>query len=114
LSRWLFSLLEGRTYETSSSDSLSEIGVQGLTVSEVKGFGRQKGHTALYRDAEYIGAFLPKLTLEVAVDDVGLSECGMEAYPTLINITKSAFNSTNKKGRLIIPSPLFYLCSATL
>lgn len=50
-------------------ESLSEIGVQGLTVSEVKGFGRQKGHTELYRGAEYVVDFLPKIKLEIAVDD---------------------------------------------
>ena len=50
-------------------ESLSEIGVQGLTVSEVKGFGRQKGHTELYRGAEYVVDFLPKLKLDIAVDD---------------------------------------------
>lgn len=50
-------------------EALSEIGVQGLTVSEVKGFGRQKGHTELYRGAEYVVDFLPKLKLETAVDD---------------------------------------------
>ena len=50
-------------------ESLSEIGVQGVTVSEVKGFGRQKGHTELYRGAEYVVDFLPKVKLEVAVSD---------------------------------------------
>ena len=50
-------------------ESLSEIGVTGMTVSEVKGFGRQKGHTELYRGAEYVVDFLPKLKLEIAVDD---------------------------------------------
>jgi len=50
-------------------DALSEIGVQGLTVTEVKGFGRQKGHTELYRGAEYIVDFLPKVKIEIAVDD---------------------------------------------
>ena len=50
-------------------DALSEIGVQGLTVTEVKGFGRQKGHTELYRGAEYVVDFLPKLKLEIALDD---------------------------------------------
>ena len=49
-------------------DALSEIGVQGMTVTEVKGFGRQKGHTELYRGAEYAVDFLPKIKLEVAVD----------------------------------------------
>ena len=50
-------------------EALSEVGVQGLTVTEVKGFGRQKGHTELYRGAEYVVDFLPKSKLEVAVAD---------------------------------------------
>jgi nitrogen regulatory protein P-II 2 len=50
-------------------EALSEIGIQGLTVTEVKGFGRQKGHTELYRGAEYVVDFLPKSKLEVAVGD---------------------------------------------
>ncbi len=50
-------------------ESLAEVGVQGLTVSEVKGFGRQKGHTELYRGAEYVVDFLPKIKLEMVVDD---------------------------------------------
>ena len=50
-------------------DALSGIGVQGITVSEVKGFGRQKGHTELYRGAEYVVDFLPKIKVEVAVPD---------------------------------------------
>ena len=50
-------------------EALSEIGVQGITVTEVKGFGRQKGHTELYRGAEYVVDFLPKVRIEVAVDD---------------------------------------------
>ena len=54
--------------------ALSEIGVQGMTVTEVKGFGRQKGHTELYRGAEYVVDFLPKIKLEVAVDDSRLEE----------------------------------------
>ena len=49
--------------------ALGDIGVQGLTVSEVKGFGRQKGHTELYRGAEYVVDFLPKVKLEIAIDD---------------------------------------------
>lgn len=48
-------------------EALSEIGVQGITVTEVKGFGRQKGHTELYRGAEYVVDFLPKVKLEVAI-----------------------------------------------
>lgn len=50
-------------------DALHEIGVQGLTVTEAKGFGRQKGHTELYRGAEYVVDFLPKVKIEVIVDD---------------------------------------------
>ena len=50
-------------------DALSELGVKGMTVTEVKGFGRQKGHTELYRGAEYAVDFLPKIKLEVAVDE---------------------------------------------
>ncbi len=50
-------------------EALSGIGVQGVTVTEVKGFGRQKGHTELYRGAEYVVDFLPKVRLDIAVDD---------------------------------------------
>ena len=50
-------------------EALSEIGIQGMTVTEIKGFGRQKGHTELYRGAEYVVDFLPKIKLEVAVAD---------------------------------------------
>jgi len=53
-------------------EALNGIGVQGVTVSEVKGFGRQKGHTELYRGAEYVVDFLPKVKLEIAVDDAML------------------------------------------
>ncbi|MFV1873148.1 MAG: P-II family nitrogen regulator [Oleiphilus sp.] len=50
-------------------EALSEIGVQGITVTEVKGFGRQKGHTELYRGAEYVVDFLPKVKLEIAISE---------------------------------------------
>ena len=50
-------------------EALSEVGAQGITVTEVKGFGRQKGHTELYRGAEYVVDFLPKIKIEVGVDD---------------------------------------------
>ena len=59
-------------------NSLSQIGIQGLTVYEAKGFGRQKGHTELYRGAEYVVDFLPKVKLEVAVDD-DITERAIEA-----------------------------------
>ena len=50
-------------------EALSAVGVQGITVTEVKGFGRQKGHTELYRGAEYVVDFLPKIRLEIAIED---------------------------------------------
>jgi len=56
-------------------EALSSIGVQGITVTEVKGFGRQKGHTELYRGAEYVVDFLPKVKIEAAVDDAIVDRC---------------------------------------
>ena len=55
-------------------DKLNEIGVQGITVTEVKGFGRQKGHTELYRGAEYVVDFLPKVKMAIVIDDARLEE----------------------------------------
>lgn len=68
-------------------EALSGIGVQGITVTEVKGFGRQKGHTELYRGAEYVVDFLPKVKLEIAVDDV-LVEKVVEAICSTANTGK--------------------------
>ena len=62
-------------------DALQEIGIKGLTVTEAKGFGRQKGHTELYRGAEYVVDFLPKVKIEAAVDDA-LVERVIEAIET--------------------------------
>jgi nitrogen regulatory protein P-II 2 len=62
-------------------EALSAIGVQGITVTEVKGFGRQKGHTELYRGAEYVVDFLPKVKIDIAVDE-GLVERVIEAIET--------------------------------
>ena len=62
-------------------EALSEIGVQGITVTEVKGFGRQKGHTELYRGAEYVVDFLPKVKLEIGVDE-GLVDRVIEVIQT--------------------------------
>ena len=59
-------------------DALHEVGIQGITVTEAKGFGRQKGHTELYRGAEYVVDFLPKVKIEVVVED-GLLERVVEA-----------------------------------
>ncbi|MGZ9272499.1 MAG: P-II family nitrogen regulator [Candidatus Binatia bacterium] len=66
-------------------EALSEIGVTGLTVTEVKGFGRQKGHTELYRGAEYVVDFLPKVKLEIVVAD-SLVERALE---TIINAART-------------------------
>ena len=55
-------------------EALSEIGIQGITVLEVKGFGRQKGHTELYRGAEYVVDFLPKIKIEIAIQDEQLDQ----------------------------------------
>ena len=70
-------------------EGLSEIGVQGMTVTEIKGFGRQKGHTELYRGAEYVVDFLPKIKIEVAINDNMLAA-------VIESISKSA--NTNKIG----------------
>ena len=68
-------------------EALSGIGVQGMTVSEVKGFGRQKGHTELYRGTEYLVEFLPKVKIEIVVDD-GLLEQAIEAIRNSANTGK--------------------------
>ena len=65
----------------------SEISVQGMTVTEVKGFGRQKGHTELYRGAEYVVDFLPKVKIEVAIDDSSLDSV-IEAITNAANTGK--------------------------
>ncbi|TQV62131.1 MAG: P-II family nitrogen regulator [Halothiobacillaceae bacterium] len=76
-------------------ESLAEIGVQGLTVSEVKGFGRQKGHTELYRGAEYVVDFLPKIKLDMAVDD-SLVDTVIEA------ITRAAKTGKIGDGKIFV------------
>ncbi|MFC0267722.1 P-II family nitrogen regulator [Kushneria aurantia] len=68
-------------------EALADNGVQGITVTEVKGFGRQKGHTELYRGAEYVVDFLPKVKLEVAVDDSRLDGV-LDAIRTAANSNK--------------------------
>lgn len=75
--------------------ALSEVGVQGMTVTEVKGFGRQKGHTELYRGAEYVVDFLPKVKLELAVDD-SMVEQAVEA------ISKAAHTGKIGDGKIFI------------
>ncbi|SEP76814.1 nitrogen regulatory protein P-II family [Ectothiorhodospira magna] len=76
-------------------EALSEIGVQGITVTEVKGFGRQKGHTELYRGAEYVVDFLPKVKLEVAVDNALVDQV-IEA------ISKSANTGKIGDGKIFV------------
>ena len=78
-------------------ESLSDIGVQGITVTEVKGFGRQKGHTELYRGAEYVVDFLPKVKIEVAVADSVVDQV-IEA------ITKSANTGKIGDGKIFVSS----------
>ncbi len=68
-------------------DALTELGVQGLTVTEVKGFGRQKGQTEIYRGAEYAVSFLPKVKIEVVVED-GLLDRVVETIQTAANTGK--------------------------
>lgn len=65
-------------------DALTEVGVQGMTVTEVKGYGRQKGHTEIYRGAEYAISFLPKLKIEIAVDAADVDKV-TEAISTAAN-----------------------------
>lgn len=78
-------------------EALSEIGVQGITVVEVKGFGRQKGHTELYRGAEYVVDFLPKVKLEIAVTDDQL-DAALDA------ITESARTGKIGDGKIFVTS----------
>ena len=68
-------------------EALSEIGVAGITATEVKGFGRQKGHTELYRGAEYVVDFLPKIKLEIAIDDA-LKQSVIDAITNAANTGK--------------------------
>ena len=76
-------------------EALSAIGIQGITVTEVKGFGRQKGHTELYRGAEYVVDFLPKVKIDVAIDDKDLDRV-IEA------ITKAANTGKIGDGKIFV------------
>ena len=78
-------------------EALAEVGVTGLTVTEVKGFGRQKGHTELYRGAEYVVDFLPKVKIEVAVTD-NMVEAAIEA------IIKAARTGKIGDGKIFVTS----------
>ena len=83
-------------------EALSEIGVQGITVTEVKGFGRQKGHTELYRGAEYVVDFLPKVKIEAAIG-VGLLDKTIEAISKTANTGKIV---NLKKGQFMSPESM--------
>jgi nitrogen regulatory protein P-II 1 len=76
-------------------EALSEIGIQGMTVTEVKGFGRQKGHTELYRGAEYVVDFLPKVKIDVVVNDDQLEAC-------IDAITKAARTGNIGDGKVFV------------
>ncbi len=76
-------------------EALSEIGVNGMTVTEVKGYGRQKGHTELYRGAEYVVDFLPKIKIECAVDDDVLE-------PVIETIQKAAYTGKMGDGKIFV------------
>lgn len=76
-------------------EALSEAGINGLTVTEAKGFGRQKGHTELYRGAEYVVDFLPKVKLEIAVSD-NMAEVAVET------IQKTAYTGKIGDGKLFV------------
>lgn len=76
-------------------EALSDIGVQGITVTEVKGFGRQKGHTELYRGAEYVVDFLPKIKIEIAVNDDLLDQ-------TIETITNTANSGKIGDGKIFV------------
>ncbi len=78
-------------------EALSTMGVQGITVSEVKGFGRQKGHTELYRGAEYVVDFLPKVKIEIAVSD-GMVDQTIEA------VCKTAQTGKIGDGKIFVTS----------
>ncbi len=78
-------------------ESLSNIGVTGLTVTEVKGFGRQKGHAELYRGAEYNVNFLPKVKIELAISDELLDE-------VISTITKAAYTGKIGDGKIFVTS----------
>ncbi len=78
-------------------EALSAIGVQGMTVTEVKGFGRQKGHTELYRGAEYIVDFLPKVKIELALDDSAVDSA-------IESICKAANTDKIGDGKIFVSS----------
>ena len=76
-------------------ESLSDVGVTGMTISEVKGFGRQKGHTELYRGAEYVVDFLPKIKIEIVLEDEKVDAC-------IETLSKAAHTGRIGDGKIFI------------
>ncbi len=92
--KWITAVIKPFTLDD-VREALAEAGVQGMTVTEVKGFGRQHGHTELYRGAEYVVDFLPKLKIEIAVTDEGV-ERAIEA------ITQAARTGKVGDGKIFV------------
>ena len=92
--KWITAIIKPFTLDD-VREALNEVGVQGMTVTEVKGFGRQHGHTELYRGAEYVVDFLPKLKIEVAVTDERL-DLAIEA------ITRAARTGKIGDGKIFV------------
>jgi nitrogen regulatory protein P-II 2 len=92
--KWITAIIKPFTLDDVRA-ALTEVGVEGMTVTEVKGFGRQKGHTELYRGAEYVVDFLPKLKLEIALPDERLEQA-IEA------ITEAARTGKVGDGKLFV------------
>jgi len=92
--KWITAIIKPFTLDD-VREALGEAGVQGMTVTEVKGFGRQRGHTELYRGAEYVVDFLPKLKIELAVSDEQ-AELAIEA------ITKAARTGKVGDGKIFV------------
>ena len=92
--KWITAIIKPFTLDD-VRQALTEVGVTGMTVTEVKGFGRQKGHTELYRGAEYVVDFLPKVKIEVAVTDDKLD-------PAIEVITKAAHTGKIGDGKVFV------------
>jgi len=92
--KWIIAIIQPHRLDQ-VRDALSQIGVHGMTVTEVRGYGRQKGHTEIYRGAEYQVNYLPKLKIEIAIDD-GLAEQSIEA------VKQSAWTGKIGDGKVFV------------
>ena len=92
--KWVIAIIQPHRLDE-VRDALNQIGVHGMTVTEVRGYGRQRGHTEIYRGAEYQVNYLPKLKIEVAIDD-GLAEQSIEA------VTQSARTGKIGDGKVFV------------